>query len=115
MSKSTYRIFPSSRDLLHLESVAKKHDVELIIGGEPLRVCEMNGFGRERHPTDWVVAYIAGDHVNLTNMQAEWSVWLTETIDQFDAMLLEEREKKSAEIFEQMSSGNRTVRTAPCP
>lgn len=101
------RIFPASRDLLQLQAVADKHGVALIIGGEPLQVKTLEGFGRERHPADWVVAYVSGNLSNLIGMRANWQEWLLETADQYDQMLHEEIEAKADEIHDRIMQKNK--------
>jgi hypothetical protein len=83
IDNQVWRIFPLEADLLMINCLCEKHNVRLVLGGDPnqgshdanfMRHTEHNNFTRtaEYDNFEWVVAYLYGSFVGLTNVEDEW-------------------------------------------
>jgi hypothetical protein len=81
IDNQVWQITPLANDVLMLNAVCDKHNVKLTLGGDPNQATHYPIFEFRREAEymeqfDWVVTYLSGSYVNLTNVGDEWEYFL---------------------------------------
>jgi hypothetical protein len=83
IDNQVWRIFPLEDDVLMLNAICDKHKVKLTLGGDPDQATHVAHSNFQRtidgeylKSIKWVVAYLSGSYVGLTNVEDEWEYLL---------------------------------------
>lgn len=83
IDNQVWQITPLENDVLMLNAICDKHKVKLTLGGDPNQATHYTPSNFRRIGEDlgceqvnWVVAYLSGGYVGLTNVEDEWQYFL---------------------------------------